>query len=147
MRLLTEKARYAEWKRRMGVLKDEEFKILVTKLPQDARHSLPMILAPMNKYVKLTEEIFEKYGILSPDTMQEHQTLSDKIRRFDLLIDGQPQIEDLIETLKNCNDGLLTIAPPAPGYYVSLSRDDQLLETGDQIPDSLRQLQVFQSGI
>ncbi|KAL8736255.1 MAG: hypothetical protein Q9166_000410 [cf. Caloplaca sp. 2 TL-2023] len=147
VRLLTEKARYAEWKRRMGVKKDEEFKTLISKLPEDARHSLPMILTPMKKYLKLTEDLFEKYGVLSPDTMQEHRTLRDKIRRFDLLLDGQRQIDDLIETLKNCNDGLLTIAPPAPGYYVSLSSDDQILETGDQTPDSLRRLQAFQSGI
>lgn len=147
VRLLTEKARYAEWKRRMGVKKDEEFKTLISKLPEDARHSLPMILTPMKKYLKLTEDLFEKYGVLSPDAMQEHRTLRDKVRRFDLLMDGQRQIEDLIETLKNCNDGLLTIAPPAPGYYVSLYSDDRILETGDQIPDSLRRLQAIQSGI
>ena len=147
VRLLTEKARYAEWRSSMGIQKDEEFKTLIFKLPEYARHSLAMILKPIEKYVKLTEELFVKYAIRSPDAVSEHWTLTDKIRRFDLLIrDGQRQIDDLIQTLKHCNDGLLTIAPPAPGYYLSLSRDDQILETGDQIPDSLPRLQAFQSG-
>lgn len=41
VRLITEKARYAEWKRRMGVESKQDVKALISKLPADAKRSLP----------------------------------------------------------------------------------------------------------
>ncbi|KAI4176962.1 MAG: hypothetical protein LQ346_007752 [Caloplaca aetnensis] len=137
VRLITEKARYAEWKRRMGVETPEDFKTLITLLPADARESLPRILAPIEKYVGVAERLFVKYGISAPDATDVNRTLKDKMRRLNLLMDGQQQVHDILETLKNCNDGLLTIAPPAPGYYVSLAGNDPILETADQASDVL----------
>lgn len=133
----------------MGIENDEDVKTLISKLPEDAKQSLPMILAPMQKYVKESERLFEKYGIVSPDLGDRRMTLKDKGRRVNFLMDGQRELDEIMDTLKNCNDGLLTIAPPAPGYYVSLAGNDQLLERSDEAEfpglDSLRRPQVPQS--
>ena len=100
---------------------------LISKLPEDAQRSFPLILAPMHKYVKQSEQLFEKYGIVPPDTADSHRNFKAKLRRIDLLMDGHRQLNDLLDTLKNCNDGLLTIVPPHPGYHVSLAGNDSTL--------------------
>ena len=127
IRLITEKARYAEWKRRMGIETDDDVETLISKLPEDAQRSFPSILAPLQKYVKESEQLFVKYGIVQPDTADTHQNFRAKLRRVDLLMDGHRHLNNLLNTLKNCNDGLLTIAPPPPGYHVSLAGDDPTL--------------------
>lgn len=132
VRLITEKARYAEWKRRMGIENSEDIQNLMNKLPVDARQSLPSILFPMVKYVDVAEKLFKRYGITSPHLADKQRSFRDKLRRVDLLMDGQRHLDDLLKTLKDCNDGLLTIAPPAPGYYVSLAGNDQILETSPE---------------
>lgn len=128
VRLITEKARYAEWKRRMGIETTDDVETLISKLPEDAQRSFPLILAPMHKYVKEAEQLLKKYGIVPPDTADSHHNFRDKLRRIDLLMDGHRQLNDLLDTLKNCNDGLLTIVPPPPGYHVSLAGNDPTLE-------------------
>lgn len=127
VRLITEKARYAEWKRRMGIETDDDVETLIAKLPEEAQRSFSVILAPMHKYVKESEQLFGKYGIVPPDTADSHQNFKAKLRRINLLMDGHRQLNDLLDTLKNCNDGLLTIAPPPPGYHVSLAGNDPTL--------------------
>lgn len=136
IRLITEKARFAEWKRRMNIESAEDLANLMQKLPANARESLNIILLPMVKYMKEAETLFKKYGINTPDPLDRKRSFSDKLKRIDLLIDGQRQLDDLLSTLKNCNDGLLTIAPPAPGYYVSLAGNDQILETSQDAQSS-----------
>ena len=136
VRLITEKARFAEWKRRMNVESSDEMEALMQLLPENARVSLRIILQPMEKYTKEAETLFKKYGIDTPDPSDRKRSFSDKLKRVDLLMDGQRQLDDLLSTLKNCNDGLLTIAPPAPGYYVSLTGNDQILETSQGAQDS-----------
>lgn len=37
VRLITEKARYAEWKRRMGIETDDDVETLISKLPEEAQ--------------------------------------------------------------------------------------------------------------
>ena len=135
VRLITEKARYAEWKRRMGIENSEDIQNLMNILPLDARESLPSILFPLAKYVELAEKLFKRYGITSPHIADKQRSFKDKLRRVDLLLDGQRQLDDLLKTLKDCNDGLLTIVPPAPGYYVSLAGNDQILETSPESHD------------
>ncbi|CAF9910035.1 hypothetical protein IMSHALPRED_008535 [Imshaugia aleurites] len=130
VRLITEKARFAEWKRRMGMEKDEDVETLISKLPEDAKMSLPTILAPMQKYVGVAEGLFVKYGITSRDTVESHRSFKERLWRVDLLTMGQQQLNEILDSLENCNDGLLTIAPPA-GYYFSLTGNDQVLERSD----------------
>ena len=127
VRLITEKARYAEWKRRMGIETTDDVETLISKLPEGAQRSLPLILAPMHKYIKVAEQLFVKYGIVPPDTADSHHSFRDKLRRIDLLVDGHRHLNDLLDTLKSCNDGLLTIAPPRPGYHVSVAGNDPTL--------------------
>ena len=127
VRLITEKARYAEWKRRMGIETSDDIETLISKLPEDAQRSFPLILAPMQKYVKEAQKLFVRYGIATPELADSHQNFRAKLRRIDLLMDGHRHLNDLLDTLKNCNDGLLTIAPPPPGYHVSLAGNDPTL--------------------
>lgn len=111
----------------MGIETDDDVKTLISKLPEDAQRSFPMILALMHKYVKKSEQLFVKYGIVPPDTADSHRNFRAKLRRINLLMDGHRQLNDLLDTLKNYNDGLLTIAPPPPGYHVSLAGNDPTL--------------------
>ena len=124
VRLLTEKARYADWKRRMGIETSHDAKTLISKLPEDAQRSFPLILAPMQKYVKESEQLFVKYGIAPPDAADTHRNFKAKLRRIGFLMNGHRQLNDLLDTLKNCNDGLLTIAPPPSGHHVILAGND-----------------------
>ena len=121
------KERYAQWKRRMGIETDDDIETLILKLPEDAQRSFPLILAPMHKHVKESEQLFVKYGVVPPDTADSHQNFRTKLRRIDLLMDGHRQLNDLLDTLEKCNDGLLTIAPPPPSYHVSLAGNDPTL--------------------
>ena len=148
VRLITEQARYAEWKRRMGVETREDAETLMEKLPPNARDSLLPILQPMSKYMADTEKLFVKYGVETPgEYLQGKNTPRKILRRIEFARDGRRQLTDLLDTLKNCNDGLLTIAPPAPGYYVSISGQDPILETSQSQPnpnhsfDAIRQPQ------
>ena len=136
VRLITEKARFAERKRRMGIETSDDVESLISKLPGDAQRSIPLILAPMQKYVKLSEQLFVKYGIAPPNVVDSHRNFRDKLRRIDLLMDGQPDLYEILDRLKNCNDELLTIAPPPPGYYVSLAENDMTLELLDEAQDT-----------
>ena len=149
IRLITEKARFAEWKRRMNIESADDLTNLMQKLPANARESLDIILLPMVKYTKEAETLFDKYGINNPDQLDRKRSFSDKLKRIDLLMDGQRHLDDLLSTLKNCNDGLLTIAPPAPGYFVSLAGNDQILETSQDAQslgfEDLQRPQPFQS--
>lgn len=129
VRLITEQASYAEWKRRMGIENEDDFNSLLENIPENARKSLTIILAPMEKYLKEASEMFIKYGIDEPGPLDRRIGLKDKLKRLDYLLVGEKELTNLLNTLKNCNDGLLTIAPPAPGYYVSLSSNDTVLET------------------
>ena len=132
VRFITEKARYAEWKRRMGIETSDDINALISMLPEEAQRSFPSILDPMQKYVKLAEQLFVKHGIRSSDTVNSHLNFRDKLRQIDLMMDGQQHLNDIMDTLKNCNDGLLTIAPTPPGYHVSLAGNDLALETLDE---------------
>lgn len=134
VRLVTEKARYAEWRRRMGIENNDDIEALLPKLPEEAARILPMILSPVNRYTKLSEHLFEKYGIKGPSAENTRKTPRDKLRRANFFIDGQRQLDEVLDTLKSCNDGLFTIAPPAPGYWVS--RDDPILETSGDVEES-----------
>lgn len=149
VRLITENARFAEWKRRMGIVTNKDIKTLIERLPEDARRTLPIILEPMMKYINLSEELFKKYRIGPSNASNRSWTLKDRIRRFDLQIDGKRQLDEILATLKDCNDGLVAIAPPAPGYYVSLTSNDQILETSGMTHspeiDSAQQLQPPES--
>ena len=129
VRLITEKARYAEWRRRMGLENSEDLATLLEKLPENARESLTSILAPMGKYLQQSQELFRKYGIEKPGQFGKRLNMQDKARRVAFLTDGERELTNLLNTLKHCNDGLLTIAPPAPGYYVSVSGNDPILES------------------
>lgn len=121
----------------MAIETEQDLQVLLSKLPEDARRNLPMILAPMQKYGDLSERLLEKYGIGPPNAGPIKRNFNGKLRRIDLMVDGHRQLDQVLDTLKSCNDGLLTIAPPAPGYYVSVTGDDQILETSDEPQHSI----------
>lgn len=61
-------------------------------------------------------------------------------------MDGhRQQAQEILDALKKCNDGLLTIALPASGYHAHLLGNDQVLERSDEDhslgSDTLRRLQ------
>ena len=132
VRFMTERARYAEWKMRMGIETSDDVDAQISKLPEDAQKSFPLILKPMQEYVKVAEQLFVEFGIGSPNTVDSHLKFRDKLQRIDILMDGQRHLNEILDTLKKCNDGLLTIAPPPPGYHVSLAGSKRVLMTLDE---------------
>ncbi len=129
VRLITEDARYSEWRRRMGVETREDIDSLLLKLPRNARESLTVILDPLERYLKDAEKMFVKYGIGKPGKRHNKPGFRNNLKRIDFMIDGRREMGELLDTLKVCNDGLITIAPPAPGYHVSVTGSDPILET------------------
>lgn len=135
IRLITEKAKYSEWRRRMdieddeGVEKEGGLKRLLPKLPDSAKDSILVILQPMGQYLEDTRALFQKYGIETPGQANPQRSLKNRLRRIDLAIDGARQINDLLDTISHCNEALLRIAPPPPGYFVSTTGNDQILDS------------------
>ena len=78
VRLLTEKARLAEWKRRVGIEKIEDFETPISKLPEDAEVSLSMNIGRVESYVQISERLYPKNGIASSKTADKPKTFSDK---------------------------------------------------------------------
>ena len=58
VRLITEKARFAEWKRRIGIESTDDVEALLSKLPVNAQNSLSWILISMYKYVRESKQLF-----------------------------------------------------------------------------------------
>lgn len=129
VRLITEQARFAEWKRHMGIGNLEDATALLERMPEQARESLMTILAPMEKYLDVSQDLLKRYGIEKPGQGDRRHTLIDKFKRVEFLRDRQKELTDLLDTLKYCNDGLLTIAQPAPGYNVNLLSINPIIET------------------
>jgi hypothetical protein len=136
VRLVTERARYAEWKRRMGIENMNDLPLLIHKVPPAARESMQMILEPIGKYLDKSELLIEKYAIEKPGQFEGKVGWRDKLKRFEFFRHGEKELSELLDTLKHCNDGLLTIAPPPPGYFVSLSSNDPLLESSQPTQQS-----------
>lgn len=136
VRLLTERARYAEWKRRMGIEKMNDLPLLIHKVPPAARESMQIILEPIEKYPDKSELLIKKYAIEKPGQFAGKTGLSDMRKRLRFLRHGEKELSELLDTFKHCNDGLLTIAPPPPGYYVSLSSNDPSFESSQPTPQS-----------
>jgi len=128
IRLIVEKARYAEWKKRMGIDTIEDAKKLMGKLTPETRVSLTEILTPMQRYTEKTDKMFARYNIhsLTPPTPLTPKQL---LQRVDFAIDGQRRLNELLNVLKSCNDGLVQIVPPAPAYHDP--RSDQILSSSD----------------
>ena len=139
IRLITEDARYSEWMRRMGIESNEDIESLLLKLPTNARESVALILKPMERYLRETEKLFDKYGVGAPGRKHEELGFRKKLRRMDFMVDGRRELSELLDVLKACNDALVTIAPPAPGYYVSVTGSDPILETS-QSPQNTQQM-------
>lgn len=129
VRLITERARYEEWKRRMGIIGKEDVEIFIKKIPESAQESLMMILLPMEKYLHQSQALMEKFRIDKAGLFRGKIGLKDKAKRAEFMFHGEKELFNLLETLKHCNDGLLTIAPPPPGYYVSLLSGDPIFES------------------
>ena len=127
--LITEKARFAEWKKRMGVQRAEDLKALSMKLPADAQRSPATILAPVQEYITLSDQLFEKYGVESANGMKKKWSFRAKLPRVDEFVNGHQGLEDMLAMLKNCNDELSEIVPLVPGRYVSLVGGGHVLVT------------------
>lgn len=124
VRLITEQARFSEWRRRMGIENLDDITALFEKIPENAREPLRITLTSIVECLKEAQELLKKYGNKIPGQSEGHRNLKDKLG---LLFDGESQLTDLLNTMKHLNDGLLAVSPPAPGYYVSLS--DPILES------------------
>ena len=116
VRLITEKARFAEWKRRMGIgtAKNEDIEALIHELPEDARKVFLDVLTPFKKYLPLIERQYTKNGAETPNNQVKGQRLSANLRQVQSPMDGSERSDDILETLRSCNNGLIQIAPPAP---------------------------------
>lgn len=117
IRLIVEKARYAEWKNRMGINTIGDAQKLMGKLTIETRFSLMEILSSMQRYTEETEKYSVRYNLDSltpPSPLNTSERLSPRIN---FAPDDQRKLNELLNVLKSCNDGLVQIVPPAPAYY------------------------------
>lgn len=117
IRFLVEKARYADWKKRMGVETNVDTKRFLSRLPPDTRASLIEIIEPMRKYSGETEDMFKRYGIHGYDSVKPPTKAFQAINRVNFAIDGVKTLTELLDIVTTCNNGLLQLAPPAPAYH------------------------------
>lgn len=130
VRLLTEKARFAEWKNRMGIDSTEDLNKLLEKLSADNQKALLAMLRPLLKHSRTAQDLADEYALGSTPSQHGSATIREKMKRLNFRFHGADQLSALLQTLKSCNDGLITIAPPPPGYYVNA---DPIIATGDSI--------------
>ncbi|KAL8797315.1 MAG: hypothetical protein Q9195_000469 [Heterodermia aff. obscurata] len=117
----------------MEIKTDDYLTVFLTKLPENAKRSLPMILAPMENYRALSARLFDNDdGIDLFNTADAKRSFRDRPREMDVPINGQPQQDQILGTLTSCNDVLLTIASPAPDTSVDLPGEYQTFETSDK---------------
>lgn len=134
VRLITERARFAEWKRRMGLNHLEDLTLLLEKFPEDTQTSLLMILLPIEKYLKESQKMLDTFGICGPDQKTTPFGWKVLVKRLGFHYFAEDDLSVLLDTLKHCNDGLLTIAPPPPGYSVSLLANGPMQQSRNQAP-------------
>ena len=120
----------------MAIETNDDLVNLISKLPDDARRTLPMILAPIQKYEDLSERLFKKYGT-GPPNATGPEGIFNSVRRVNLSTAEAQQLNQALDTLKSCNDGLFTISPAVPGYYSNLAQSGQILEISDEYRDPL----------
>lgn len=135
----------------MGIIRKEDVDNLIKKIPASTQDSMLMILRPMEKYLDQSQELMKKFRIDKPGLSKEKLGLRDKAKRAEFIFHGEKELFNLLETLKHCNDGLLTIAPPPPGYYVSLLSNDPIFESSQpmeqaQNREHLRSVQTWLQG-
>ena len=130
VRLITEQAKYKAWKRRMGIENNEDLAIFLKRVPVETQETVSTILKPLEKYAIKSQELAEKYAITNPGQEKSETSLKEKLKRLDFRFHGADDLKSMLDTLKFCNDGLSTIATPAPEYYSTLASNDPILDTG-----------------
>ena len=123
---ITESARFAVWKRRLRIDREEDVGALVEALPEDTRSFLPEILEPMSAYVRDVEALFKKYRIQPFGKQVQRNKLGDTVRKIRLQLDGVAKIEEILKAFQAANDALVAIAPPPPYYHVSVTHHGYL---------------------
>lgn len=83
----------------------------------------------MQRYTEKIDKMFAKYNIHGLTPPVPIKTPKQLLQRVDFAIDGQRRLNELLNVLKSCNDGLVQIVSPAPAYHDS--RSDQTLSSSD----------------
>ena len=148
VRLLTERARFAEWKNKMGIESGGDLDKLFEKLSDSNQEALSAMLRPLVKYTRYAEEIADRYAVGRFHERGEKLLFKDRLRRLNFRFQGADELAQMLQTLKSCNDGLLTIAPPPPGYYSSLQNNDAVIIQSESDPvTSLRRIPPLRSEV
>ena len=139
----TEAARYAEWKARMKIRHYHDF---VVKLPRSDRKRLLSILEPAVKHMressgsspssKLPDLIGKRTD--KPWPFNSWRVSENAAGPVDAPIEQKSLLFKTCKVLKECNDGLLSITPPPPGYFVkAINEESQLDVRPSQMTQSL----------
>ena len=148
----TEAARYAEWKARMKIRDYKDFRKLVIKLPRSDGERLLGILESVLEQMReiIGSNLFSKLpALIGKQTDKLWPFNSWRVSENAAGPVGTPMKQKrlLIKTckvLKECNDGLLGITPPPPGYFVkAINNESQLDVRPSQMAQSLG-LEVLQ---
>lgn len=132
----TEAARYAEWKARMRIGPYDGFRTLLVKFSRSDRKRLLSILKPAVKHMR--ESIGSSRSSKLPALIGKR---TDKPWPFnswrvsetaagpaDAPMEQKSMLFETCKVLKECNDGLLSIPPPPPGYFVKAINDESQVD-------------------
>ncbi|KAI9718538.1 MAG: hypothetical protein M1812_003989 [Candelaria pacifica] len=119
VRLITERARFKEWLRRMGLDQhDVDYRALKSQLPQSAQNDVLEILKGLHQWLESAEQLQARFGIQTLSGTVGSRDKKPMYMRLQWALSGHEKLRDLVDTLHALNNGLETIAPPPPGYFV-----------------------------
>ena len=132
----TEAARYAEWKARMRFRRWHDIRSLVVKYPRSDRERLLSILEPAVKHIrdgigssessKLPALVGKETG--KPWPFDSWRVLETAAGPVGSPMEQKNLLYKTCKVLKECNDGLLSITPPPPGYFIRAIDDESQVD-------------------
>ena len=122
----TEAARYAEWKARMRIRRWHDIRSLVVKFSRSDRERLLSILEPAVQHIR--DSIGSSGSSKLPWPFDSWRVSETAAGSVDAPMEQKSLLYKTCKVLKECNDGLLSITPPPPGYFIRAIDDESQVD-------------------
>lgn len=117
-RFYTEQAKLEEWQRRMQISTTADLVQVASQLDSKPQAKMIRIYKDLQIWMQKADAMLKRFG-LDPESVSRNQSFRSFSQRLKWTVVGLQELDGLLMTLHHLNEGLNTIAPPPPGYYVS----------------------------
>ncbi|KAN0066864.1 hypothetical protein V8E54_015036 [Elaphomyces granulatus] len=117
-RFYTEQAKLEEWQRRMHISTTADLVRVASQLDSKPQTKMIRIYIDLQIWMQKADAMLKGFG-LDPESVSRNQSFRSYCQRLKWTIVGLQELDGLLMTLHHLNEGLSTITPPPPGYYIS----------------------------